>query len=143
MSFAENPPKSYVPWRPNKSFVKFFEDMRHRRVSAVDGPVSRVTNTSPPSASGEANGARKGKKSTVKVNYSSPSEVISSTARSLTGQTTSGSSSSSSNNTSGKSKSKRKSRSGKKKATTTTKRRKLSKKKAPKRLEKKISKFKF
>ena len=141
MSFAENPPKSYVPWRPNKSFVKFFEDMRHRRVSAADGPIARVTNTSPPSALGEASGGGKHKKSNSKVNYSSPSEVISSTARSLTGQTSAASSASAARKQK-KGKQKRSRSSGKKKKTAGQKK-KQQNKKGVKRLEKKISKFKF
>ena len=45
-------PKKYVAWRPNKSFVKFFEDMRSRKITNTsDAPVMRVTDTSLPSMS--------------------------------------------------------------------------------------------
>ncbi len=48
MSFADTPIKSYVPWRPNRDFVKFFENMKMRRVSGGDGPTVRVTDTPVP-----------------------------------------------------------------------------------------------
>ena len=90
MSFAENPPKQYVPWQPNKPFVKFFQDMRNRRISATDSPTMRVTNTSPPSLSGQDRGkkARSGavQKSNSRVKYSTPSDIISRTAESQTGK---------------------------------------------------------
>ena len=44
-------PKKYVSWRPNKAFVKFFEDMSERKISVTDSPTVRVTDTSPPSKS--------------------------------------------------------------------------------------------
>ena len=45
-------PKKYVSWRPNDSFVKFFEDMRERKISAADSPaMMRVTDMPPPQSS--------------------------------------------------------------------------------------------
>ena len=83
MSFADNPPEKFVSWKPNSSFVKFFQDMKKRRIPANDSPVMRVTNTSPPS---DSSGGTKQSQKQIKVNYASPSEVITSTALSQTGQ---------------------------------------------------------
>lgn len=83
MSFADNPPEKFVSWKPNSSFTKFFQDMKKRRIPANDSPIMRVTNTSPPS--GSSSGPKQTEKQ-IKVNYTSPSEVITNTALSQTGR---------------------------------------------------------
>ena len=43
MSFTNKP--MYVPWKPNKEFIKFFEDMKKRRITATANPTMKVTDT--------------------------------------------------------------------------------------------------
>jgi len=77
MSFNRNPPQTYVPWRPNADFTKFFNDLKNRRISGPDSQsLVRVSDKSATSA---------GTQSTkypqpMKVNYSSPSQVLVNTA---------------------------------------------------------------
>ena len=82
MSFADNPPKQYVTWKPNESFIKFFEDMKERRVAASDSPSMRVTDSSPPSPGTGRSVSTGGPKSRKRVTQS---DIIVSTAESLTG----------------------------------------------------------
>ena len=43
------PQTQYVPWRPNPSVVKFFQDMSKRRVATPQGDNNmRITDTAPP-----------------------------------------------------------------------------------------------
>ena len=65
------PAKRYVEWTPNKSFVKFFEDLSNRRIAGTDSTVKRVTNTSPP---GHIRIAKP--KSNTKIKYRKPVEII-------------------------------------------------------------------
>ena len=59
MSFTN---REYKSWRPNKSFVQFFENMKKRRIPASDTQSARVTNTSPPGESMNHNGNNNNKK---------------------------------------------------------------------------------
>lgn len=82
MSFANTPVKKYVPWRANKEFIQFFEDMKKRRIAGnSNSPTMRVTNKPPPTNSTKSST----QKSAIKVNYSSPSEIITSSAKALGG----------------------------------------------------------
>ena len=78
MSFTTKP--AYVPWRPNKAFIKFFEDMKKRRISATDNPTMKVTDTPTPSATKR----QKSNPRPPKVNYSSISETLVNTAKAQT-----------------------------------------------------------
>lgn len=84
MSFRENPPNQYVPWRPNKQFINFFEQMKKRRVPATENDTMKVTNVSPPGGSG-VNGGKGPRGRKTKANYSTPSEVLVNTAHARTG----------------------------------------------------------
>ena len=79
MSFAENPPKQYVPWKPNEDFIKFFEDMKKRRITSKGNEESiKVTDT--PVAANPVKRNGNGKPKSIKVNYSSVSERLVNTA---------------------------------------------------------------
>ena len=78
MSFADNPPPKYVPWKPNEDFVKFFEDMKKRRITSRRGDDGGIKVTDKPVGSVKRNGNRRQK--AVKVNYSSISERLVNTA---------------------------------------------------------------
>ena len=82
MSFANTPVKQYGPWKANKEFVQFFENMKKRRIPGnSNSPTLRVTNKSP--TTNQTMGKKQ--KSIKKVNYSSPSEVITNSAKALGG----------------------------------------------------------
>ena len=78
MSFTTKP--TYVPWRPNRAFIKFFEDMKKRRIPATDSPTMKVTDTPAPSATN----LQKSNPRPLKVNYSSISETLVNTAKAQT-----------------------------------------------------------
>ena len=61
MSLADTPVKKYVPWRPNMAFVKFFQNMKKRRIADGDPSSLRVTDT-PPSQSSDPVNKQKSKK---------------------------------------------------------------------------------
>ena len=42
------PTTSYVPWRPNKDVIKFFDDMSKRRIADTNKSTIKITNTSVP-----------------------------------------------------------------------------------------------
>ena len=75
MSFTNKP--AYVPWKPNQDFIKFFEDMKKRRISATDNPTMKVTDT-PMSSSLRQ---QKSDFQPLKINYSTISETLVNTAR--------------------------------------------------------------
>lgn len=75
MSFTTKP--AYVPWKPNKGFIKFFEDMKKRRISTTDSPTMKVTDTPTPSAIK----TQKSIPQPIRVNYSSISETLINTAK--------------------------------------------------------------
>lgn len=78
MSFTTKP--AYVPWTPNRAFVRFFEDMKKRRIAATDGPTMKVTDTpTPPAVKQQKSNPRP-----IKVNYSSVSETLVNTAKAQT-----------------------------------------------------------
>ena len=77
-SSLDKPPQQYVAWKPNRDFIKFFEDMKKGRVTASDRPTVKVTDT--PIGVGKV----KRKPKSIKVNYSSVSETLVNSAHAQT-----------------------------------------------------------
>ena len=49
MSYNSSPTNPYVAWRPNAATIKFFHDLRDRRIAEAAGEnVVRITDTPPP-----------------------------------------------------------------------------------------------
>ena len=59
MSFTD---REYKIWKPNTSFIKFFDDMKKRRIPATDATSARVTNTSPPDTGNDVTPQKEAKK---------------------------------------------------------------------------------
>ena len=87
MSFDRNPPQTYVPWKPNADFMRFFNDLKKRRISAPDSTSSAVRiSEKPPTAPPSTSSNRlhhphpRRRRHRMKHNYSTPSEVLVNTA---------------------------------------------------------------
>ena len=78
--------KTYSPWRPNKAVVKFFENMKRRKIAQPTDPTTKITDSSAPKSDGFSRAPREvAQQKRVKVNYASPSDTLVSTARAQTG----------------------------------------------------------
>lgn len=79
MSFHRIPPQTYVPWKPNSDFTKFFNDLKNRRIAAPQSADTvRVSDKPAVAISTQSNHS--------KVNHSGVSETITRTAQDQIGR---------------------------------------------------------
>ena len=82
MAFADH---EYRSWKPNKSFIRYFEDMKKRRIAASEGISARVTDTPPPGESSRSQQTNHAKRNQGNGYMPAASETLVRTAVAQTG----------------------------------------------------------